>query len=62
MSSCIEAAMKYVRFGTDGLSMCNLFMVNEAEASAVYAMHSELFSLKVDFCHSIGFGILELTN
>lgn len=41
MSNCLQLAMKRTHFGTDGVSSPLLFMVNEAEAAAMYALTSE---------------------
>jgi hypothetical protein len=50
MSSCLQSAMKTTRFGTDGVSNPLLFMVNEAEAAATYALVSAKAGLDVSFC------------
>jgi len=43
MSGCIEAAMREADFGlSDDGQVGNLFMVNEAEAGASYALASHL--------------------
>jgi hypothetical protein len=47
MSSCLETAMKNTKFGTDGTTPPLLFMVNEAEAAALNALHSEQAKLAV---------------
>lgn len=47
MAECMEQALKLVNFGISRSNMCNLFMVNEAEAAAVYALTSEFHDLKV---------------
>lgn len=45
----IERAMKQVRFGTDGQSPCNLFIVHEAEAQAMQALTEHLNELEVRY-------------
>jgi hypothetical protein len=47
MSSCLETAMKNIKFGTGGVTPPLLFMVNEAEAAALNAQHSEQAKLAV---------------
>ena len=51
MSACLQEAMKTVDLGVNGSGICNLFMVNEAEAAAMYALTSKTHQLTV--CISI---------
>ncbi|KAF1363129.1 hypothetical protein EJ07DRAFT_163038 [Lizonia empirigonia] len=46
----IERAMKQERFGTDGQSPCNLFVVHEAEAQAMQALRENLNKLERGEC------------
>lgn len=39
--------MREVRFGTDGDSPCNIFVVHEAEAQAMHALTESLNQLEV---------------
>jgi hypothetical protein len=39
--------MRYVGFGADATGFCNLFMVNEAEAAAAWALTSKTHKLKL---------------
>ncbi|KAJ8115705.1 hypothetical protein OPT61_g2702 [Boeremia exigua] len=41
-SAQVERAMKEMRFGTDGESPCNIFVVHEAEAQAMQALKESL--------------------
>ena len=47
MSACVQEAMKKVKIGVDESGFCNLFMVNEAEAAAMYALTSDVLGLEV---------------
>jgi hypothetical protein len=47
LNTCLQSAMKMTQFGTDGVSTPLLFMVNEAEAAATYALTSEKAALDV---------------
>jgi hypothetical protein len=47
MSSCLQQAMKQTRFGIDKQGICNVFMVNEAEAAATYAISCLKHKLRV---------------
>jgi len=47
MSACLQSAMRRAKFGTDGISLPLIFMVNEAEAAAMYALTSENVVLNV---------------
>lgn len=38
MTCCMQAAIKAAKFGSDGITVTNLFMVNEAEAAAMNAL------------------------
>jgi hypothetical protein len=48
MSNCIQQAMRRTRFGVDEQSICNIFMVNEAEAAATYAISEMEDRLRVN--------------
>jgi len=47
MARCFDQAMKAARFGSNGSTPCDLFMVNEAEAAAANALHGGLYGLTV---------------
>jgi hypothetical protein len=47
LGAAIEGAMKEVKFGTDGESPCNIFIVHEAEAQAMHALTQSLNELEV---------------
>jgi hypothetical protein len=47
MSNCLQQAMRQTQFGVDEQSICNIFMVNEAEAAATYAISSLKQRLRV---------------
>ena len=47
LGSQVERAMKEVKFGTDGESPCNLFVVHEAEAQAMQALAESTNELEV---------------
>jgi hypothetical protein len=47
MSACAQKAMKAIKLGTDGISIPHMFMVNEAEAAAMYALHFDYYKLQV---------------
>lgn len=47
LSAQVERAMKNVKFGTDGKSPCNIFVVHEAEAQAMQALTESLNELEV---------------
>jgi hypothetical protein len=47
LGAAIESAMKETRFGTDGESPCNLFVVHEAEAQGMHALTQSLNELEV---------------
>jgi hypothetical protein len=47
MSNCLQQAMRQTHFGVDEQSICNIFMVNEAEAAATYAISSLKHRLRV---------------
>ncbi|KZM26023.1 hypothetical protein ST47_g2822 [Ascochyta rabiei] len=42
----VERAMRDVRFGTDGKSPCNIFVVHEAEAQAMHALTNAMYELE----------------
>ncbi|CAO2655819.1 Nn.00g046220.m01.CDS01 [Neocucurbitaria sp. VM-36] len=46
MSGCLQEAMKKVHLGVDGRGVYNLFMVNEAEAAAMYTLTSAFLQPK----------------
>jgi hypothetical protein len=52
MILCVQTAMKNAKFGTDDLSPCNIFLVNEAEAQAMTALTDKVKELKVFHCRS----------
>ncbi|KAH8730709.1 hypothetical protein GQ44DRAFT_417296 [Phaeosphaeriaceae sp. PMI808] len=45
MNACLQAAMKEVRFGTNGTDRAHTFMINEAEAAATYVVAHATTSL-----------------
>lgn len=47
MVACMQKAMQATKFGSDGRSACNIFIMNEAEAHAVYALHNNECGLNV---------------
>ncbi|KAF1845331.1 uncharacterized protein K460DRAFT_416606 [Cucurbitaria berberidis CBS 394.84] len=46
MSACLQEAMRKVHLGVDNGGVCNLFMVNEAEAAATYTLTSTFYPPK----------------
>ena len=51
MSSCLQEAMRQTQFGIDKQDICNIFMVNEAEAAATYALSCLKHKLRVSPTH-----------
>lgn len=47
MRTCLQAAMKTARFGTDDIANPSLFMLYEAEAAAMYALTADNIILNV---------------
>jgi hypothetical protein len=47
MSTCLQKAISTAQFGTQGLGMPQLFMVNEAEAAAMHVVSSNSAHLGV---------------
>lgn len=47
LGAAVELAMKQVRFGTDGETPCNIFVVHEAEAQSMHALTQTLNELEV---------------
>lgn len=47
MSMCARDAMQDAEFGTGGANPYNIFMVNEAEAAAMYAIESAFHEIEV---------------
>jgi hypothetical protein len=47
MNACAEKAMQKAKLGTDGTTVPLMFLVNEAEAAAMYALTSKFFHLQV---------------
>lgn len=55
MGTCLQDAMTIADFGLTSSGCCNLFMVNEAEAAAMYALASDFHNLEVSKGHDIIF-------
>ena len=47
----MQETMKRLNIGIDSFDACNMFMVNEAEAAAMYALSSEFRAFKVCSAH-----------
>lgn len=60
----LERAMKEVRFGTNGDSPCNIFIVHEAEAHATQALVESLNELEVgsDFWNFVDMLMLSIAR